>query len=369
MMDSRYDLAGATIPEFSDVTTPGLLRPAPWNAATTYPSGATVSRNGILYHLPPSAGPSTGQDPALGGPWETWDWWSRLFASQGRRFWANPYVAKPLTPQNMAQNSPILATGCVQFIVEYAGDYITQDPVQFSGPNIPNPTYGDITDVGPDGQIDFVYVHRGPWDNITTYSAGDYVLDSGQFYVSLADDNLSHPPAGSPTFWRVELPPRAIRWYGFPRDVVGRHVIDAIEPNDPDPDIYPQRLVHSLNVVPLRDVLAVLNPSSATPATPAPFERDLPTPKRNYSAGDTVSGGTVVYNGLNYGESYTCAWGPYDLFPVTGSLPAPWDAKVMALPADKQTLKPYLIRITVTLVDANGRLADGISQEYVYPVR
>ena len=54
------------------------------------------------------------------------DWWSRLMLDC--RFQCNPFVAGPLTSASMAKQSPYFVGHCSQFIVEYAGDFIAQQP-------------------------------------------------------------------------------------------------------------------------------------------------------------------------------------------------------------------------------------------------
>jgi prepilin-type N-terminal cleavage/methylation domain-containing protein len=69
------------------------------------------------------------------------------------RFRCNPYAPKPLDSNGMAQASPYCLGGCGQFIVEYAGDYLTQQ-------NNPSAIgYGGIQKVAPDGQIDYVLIN------------------------------------------------------------------------------------------------------------------------------------------------------------------------------------------------------------------
>ena len=47
------------------------------------------------------------------------------------------------TSASLAEMAPYYLQHCSQFIVEYAGDYMQQDQ------------YGNMTNLGPDGQIDF----------------------------------------------------------------------------------------------------------------------------------------------------------------------------------------------------------------------
>jgi type II secretory pathway pseudopilin PulG len=87
------------------------------------------------------------------------------------RFEYNPIPPRPLNAQGAAQSTPALLRGCSQFIVEYAGDFLSQNA---DGTIRPAPDGGK-----PDGVMDFVVV-----------SATD----------------------------------RRIRWYGMPRDIDGNGI-------------------------------------------------------------------------------------------------------------------------------------------------
>jgi prepilin-type N-terminal cleavage/methylation domain-containing protein len=77
-----------------------------------------------------------------------------------QRYEANPYIIKPGTVTDntvvprlsaaLAQASPVFVRGCTQFIVEFAGDYLKQDP-----------NTGLISGPGQDGQIDFAIDSNG----------------------------------------------------------------------------------------------------------------------------------------------------------------------------------------------------------------
>jgi hypothetical protein len=43
------------------------------------------------------------------------------------------------------------------------------------------------------------FTPKGAWNNVTTFSIGDFVSDSGETYISLQDDNLNHAPSGDET--------------------------------------------------------------------------------------------------------------------------------------------------------------------------
>ena len=198
------------------------------------------------------------------------------------RFQCNPFVPKPLTAAAMAQASPFFLRGCSQFIVEYAGDFLTQNN---DITNVSAVTgYGAVLSPGGDGTLDYV---------------------------------LIPPPGVTP------VPPRAqwrkqIIWYGLPRSTSGQGTIAKANGD----------------VVPLRDwrETAYTTPSSMVPpqTVQAPFEKVFPTFLANYTT-------------MAAAQSYTCVFGPND-------------------PA------PQLIRITITLVDPTGRLRDGQTYQYVFPV-
>jgi prepilin-type N-terminal cleavage/methylation domain-containing protein len=105
------------------------------------------------------------------------------------RYIANPFVRKPTpavaaSPVNAAQwmsaasaqTYPVFVRGCTQFIVEFAGDYLKQNPIT-----------GLVNGPGQDGQVDYV---------------------------------VENPTA--PVAQQI----RHIRWYGFPRDTNNDGLID-----------------------------------------------------------------------------------------------------------------------------------------------
>jgi len=185
------------------------------------------------------------------------------------RYWANPFLKKPGSTGDAnwmsaaaAQTYPVFARGCTQFIVEFAGNFLTQDD---------NPTdtaYGNVLAGKPDptGKIDFV-------------------ID----------------PATKA---------RHIRWYGFPRDLNGDGVIDAVH-----------------------DVAPVATSNGGTPLL---FERAVPA---NYTL--TASGTTPPTS-----QAYQCAWGP--------------DTDAYGIP------RPRMIRITMALDDPGGHLNTEQVYQYVY---
>lgn len=98
-------------------------------------------------------------------------WWQNLIGYNGggfsdTRYRCNPFPVKPgannatnfsWIPAMAAQTYPIFVKGCSQFIVEFAGDFVGQDPKS-----------GQVTSLTPDGQIDFTVdpntgAHKTRW--------------------------------------------------------------------------------------------------------------------------------------------------------------------------------------------------------------
>ena len=150
---SRLDLAGTTPDELRGDVKEAFDRPAPFNTDD-------------------------------GNPW--WRWIVLDSSGAGARFQCSPYIIKPASgdaantaaakiSDAMALAAPYFVGHCSQFIVEFAGDWLTQDN------NPASPTWGNLTGPGPDGKIDFL--------------------------VDKIDPNR-------PETW-VEK----VRWYGLPRDI------------------------------------------------------------------------------------------------------------------------------------------------------
>jgi hypothetical protein len=227
--DARYDLIGTTISDFKRLL-------------TTY-----------VTHTKYNIGGS-----AVGGAWTPQDWWTALPTDPGTsigtgRFRCNPYPTKPLDARKAAQTAPILLNNCTQFIVEFAGDYVTQADV------IGTPSTSKVTAVAPDGILDHYY----------------------------------DPATGV----------RHIRWYGFPRDLNGDgHIAGFVAGRTND---------QLVDVVPVRDVALTCTtgvPYYTQNPNPLAFERHmapLDLPLSLPAASDyTVS--------VSKGEYYTAAWGPND---------------------------------------------------------
>jgi hypothetical protein len=159
------------------------------------------------------------------------------------RFNAKPWITK-LDPsasnymeamtREMALTTPFMFRGCSQFMVEFAGDFITQNQDGTLNTSAPGGA------LQPDGITDFVVVGN--------------VAPTDPKYV------------------------RRTRWYGFPRDVAG-----PVTPTNPTggPD---GKIQADYDVVPVRDVAG----------TPYPFEANVGTTlpqKPDYLANSALAAG------------------------------------------------------------------------------
>jgi hypothetical protein len=209
----------------------------------------------------------------------------------------------------MAAVAPIFLQHCSQFIVEYAGDYLTQDNNPYNADGSANLNYGNVgTVTNPTTKV-VAPVNGAQGDGVV-----DFVIDP----TSKANNPTN------PGLWI-----RKIRWYGFPRDTNGDGAIDLQD-----------------DVVPLRDVLQAAVPNGAgqapTAATAmAPWEafNDLAIP----------SGGNYV-GYTNTDAQYLCSWGSETVYPLASGT---------------SNGLPRMLRITLALDDPNGRLAAPQIYEYV----
>jgi hypothetical protein len=215
-----------------------------------------------------------------------------------------------MTSEAMAKAMPVLLNNCSQFLVEYAGDFVTQDTRQFvpdpSNANvlIANVDWGNVTGPGPDNVIDFVVDHTGVTN--TNY-----------------------------------LVAAKIRWYGLPRDTNGDRIIQGYA-NNPN---FPRALYQSgqayngptksnelIDVVPLDDVLR----TSTSVYQPAAFERELPLPSTSGDYAMDLAPGAAGPTKAAF--RYTCVWA---------------------------NNAPTMIRIVLKIEDPAGRLSEGQWYEYV----
>jgi prepilin-type N-terminal cleavage/methylation domain-containing protein len=193
-------------------------------------------------------------------------WWVVLGSE---RFEGYPYPSRPLTPDGYSRTVPVFVRGCTQFIVEYAGDYLAQ-----------NPETGDV---------------------VGTYLNGPTGVDGAVDYLIVTDGNIRS---------------RRIRWYGMPRNVdlsddnAGPMIRGVAGGGGGEPN---NMLV---DVVPLRDVLTAAGAN--VPTDQALFHEKFEpinsfTMKANYAAPGTA--------GLPADARYYAAWGPSEL--AKGSLTRP----------------------------------------------
>jgi hypothetical protein len=200
------------------------------------------------------------------------DWYEGA-AGLGYRFAGYPYPTRPLSSAGYARTVPVFLPHCTQFVVEFAGDFVRQAPNGDVAPVARDALGFAIPD--PDGVVDFVV----------------------------------RPDGG-----------RAIRWYGYPRDLNGDGVIPGNRAKNNDmPD-----------VIPVRDVAHA----------PFRFERNL---NQTSNSDLPVKSNYATAAGVALDAKYLCAWGP-----DTVDCPP-----------------PRMLRLTLTLDDPRGRLpADGRTFEY-----
>ena len=237
------------------------------------------------------------------------------------RFKCSPFVSRPMTAKAMAQASPYFMGGCSQFTVEFAGDFLNQDNDSTHTTRIP----GNSTAKPPTGQTQY----------------GDVL---GSPITALNPTNVNHD--GQLDFFINSNGVKQTIWYGLPRNTSGSTTTCAGTGIGPAYTNY-----HNPNgdVVPLRDWLqTVIDPTTcapiATPETHASFEAygtSAPYLIPNYQASDYNANMTLA----EAQQGYVCAWNASSYHP-----------KIM------------LIRITMTLEDPTGRLPDGQTFQYVFPV-
>jgi type II secretory pathway pseudopilin PulG len=276
---------------------------------------------------------------------------STTTSTTSQLFQCNPYVttfsttstsAKTTPPAKMARVSPFLLKGCTQFIVEFAGDFVTQD----NNPN--DSTYGEV--------LNYVTTTAGNGDGL------DYVL--------------------IPTYTGTVINTRSawtkqIRWYGQPRSATGGLSVHGNKSATYNPSSYTMMGVPTFSgtlaevssppsppnstgdsaylsdVCPLRDLIACL-PSAALINLQNQIysnhggwiERTLPGTSAGGGASNYADVTSSGANGLANGSDYLVAWGP--------------DSDAIGIP------RPKLIRITLTLDDSTSPNTDGQTYQYVF---
>ncbi len=252
---------------------------------------------------------------------------------------ANPFGTRSYSGTNntlsttLAQTSPIFLSRCTSFIVEFAGDFISQDNRQIVGV-ANNPSFGAGYDGVPDGEIDYV-VYKGT---------------------------------------------RRIRWYGLPRytnsgDVdaiatgsgyVGPRVRGRPGPGFPSGSAPNGNSFTSLNtnqipdVVPLSDVLTAIANSASR--TTAPFEKVIMTNRTEQGPGEyfydldgrnngVVTSANFLPPQTNYADTITNAFTLQRANYIT---------------AFTGGRGPKLLRITLTLEDPTSRSNTAQTYEYIF---
>jgi hypothetical protein len=366
MLPSLYPLDENTVPAF--IVTTGNENNIPWQMSSTisFYVGGTVSANVNSLPLWTSrydvANTSIAEyrnilkqyieemsrQRTLGTPF-TVDWWDPLMA--GVRFYANPFITKPLTPSTTdpnlqaAQLAPCFLKGCSQFIVEYAGDFLNQNPTTGAVIN----TYVD----GPtDGQVDFVIDQNGN-RQIRWYGLPRAVPNAGSIPLQTTDNTQNNPLGATPYIANAQnVYPLADIWAtdpnitGFPTvgalsfapfEKISQTVPGASAPTSPPVNWPTGGTARQLNwYPPYQSAGTPLQPPWPTPTGTVFYQRPSGT---NYLTPIPPSGGPN--SALTEGEYYTCAWGPYDR-------------------------KPLMIRITITMEDPNNHLANGQTYQFVF---
>ncbi|MEM8874172.1 MAG: hypothetical protein AAGD32_07915 [Planctomycetota bacterium] len=242
-------------------------------------------------------------------------------------------------PDSMAQRHHILMPGASQFIVEFAGDFATQN------------SDGEYISPLPDGVLDFYIANED-------FNGSDA---SGE-----ADDDTEEV--------------RRIRWYGYPRDGNGDGIIAR---ERPDENGDPSNDEISEDILPLFDWIPWQGTSGTGAQTAWPFERLHPIDNLDFSE-RPESDESYGYNGDDYSSGlygdferidpddnvrwdgvYQVSWSP-QLF-GTYSEPA-FVANVGGQQVNIR-LRPSLIRIVVGATDPQGRLEGTVFQEHVFRVR
>lgn len=231
------------------------------------------------------------------------------------RYAGFPTPTRPLTAEGVARTVPCFVPHCTQFIVEYAGDFLSQDS------NSTSATYGKIVNFadgnggGTDGEIDFTVVNGV----------------------------------------------RQIRWYGYPRDT-GQPPNAAnpnIDPTKPDGHIFFPPAVNEANVPDVIPLWATIQNATVPNASAAyikqygfPFERGYGPAGAGYTFTNTITAiqsVTPVTNNdyatesLPFKAEYWCVWGP-----DTANFP-----------------RPKMLRITMVVDDPLNR-TPARSFEYVF---
>jgi prepilin-type N-terminal cleavage/methylation domain-containing protein len=127
------------------------------------------------------------------------NWWGGTNSSNmsqpawlNYRFQCQPKPVQPLTTDEAAFFAPAFVTGCSQFCVEFAGDYVSQNADGTVNPAVP---------AGPDGAIDFNIVNgvrQIRWYGMPRSVIGDGTINYQRGDVVRVQDVPGTPPANAP---------------------------------------------------------------------------------------------------------------------------------------------------------------------------
>ncbi|MGD0139058.1 MAG: hypothetical protein ABSD28_09290 [Tepidisphaeraceae bacterium] len=244
----------------------------------------------------------------------------------------NPTIQSPVTAASLAEMAPYFLQHCSQFIVEYAGDYMQQD------------VNGNMTGLGPDGQIDF-YLDANGNKHIRWY---------GMPRSATGVPHLDGPPGGS-------VAPSNVLIRGFdPTQNGGKGEYEQMNPYATTPTS--AMLNYFTDVIPLRDYYSLFYSSvsqqAATPPSPQPtpyyacppWEVDLNFDcARDYGSYlnintpiNTAGPNKIAFNDPNNPPRYVAAW--HDDMPA-------------------------MIRILIKVDDPNNKVKDGPWYEYVFRLK
>ena len=249
------------------------------------------------------------------------EWWESLYKGWNTRFWCNPFVSNTkylstepnVNAKSIAQRQQIVANGVSQFIVEFAGDFVTQN-------NTPGPNYGTVTGIAPDGIVDFVAMPLG--------------------------GNNYRP---------------ATRWYGLPRDIDGNGSIPGLPASArTSPDVLPVHRIIPTTLFPIGGPQWLPFERTSTTATPPP-------PSIDPIGGDYANNVAEPAGATDPDDSgYVCIWGARDFELVHDNTTAP--VGTVANPAHFRGAYPTMIRFVIDVRDEDGKLAEPVTEELVFHI-
>lgn len=239
-------------------------------------------------------------------------WWQAMVF----RYTGFPTPPRPFATDGIARTVPCFVPNCTQFIVEYAGDFLQQDPLTGVITN-----FADGAGGGTDGEVDFTVLN-------------------GQ---------------------------HKIRWYGYPRDTGGIAGITGQDQTKPDGHIYrpasgnPSRRPENVpDVIPLWATIRDVNPTVANAAAVTIKTDGFPF-ERGFGAGPPAKGFT---NGLTAFQSIDPTNDNFDfaseLVPLRAEYWCAWGPDTANFP------RPKMIRITMSIDDPLNRIGAPQSYEYVF---